>query len=247
MIVARSGYGNSSGELRSGTLRIALLEDDEAQAELMQNWLKDAQHDCHHFATGQKFLQALQRESFDLAILDWGLPDIPGDQVLSSLRDKHGGQIPVLFITSRGQEEDIVHALQHGADDYMSKPVKRAETLARIAALGRRSQPFNDEQPLEFEPFIVDPSTNTLSKDGTAIELTQKEFELAYFLFRNVGRLVSRGHILESVWGTKPDLNTRTVDTHVSRLRSKLGLTPQTGWRLGAVYQHGYRLERIQT
>jgi DNA-binding response OmpR family regulator len=80
---------------------------------------------------------------------------------------------------------------------------------------------------------------------GQAVELTQKDFDLAVFLFRNVGNLVSRGHILESVWGRSPDLNTRTVDTHVSRLRAKLGLVPENGWRLTAVYQHGYRLETV--
>jgi DNA-binding response OmpR family regulator len=80
---------------------------------------------------------------------------------------------------------------------------------------------------------------------GRAVDLTQKDFDLAVFLFRNVGNLVSRGHILESVWGRSPDLNTRTVDTHVSRLRSKLGLVPEHGWRLTAVYQHGYRLEAV--
>lgn len=82
-------------------------------------------------------------------------------------------------------------------------------------------------------------------RNGEAIELTQKDFDLATFLFRNVGNLVSRGHILETVWGRSPDLNTRTVDTHVSRLRTKLGLLPENGWRLSAIYQHGYRLEHL--
>jgi DNA-binding response OmpR family regulator len=84
-----------------------------------------------------------------------------------------------------------------------------------------------------------------VTRHGAEVDLTQKDFDLAVFLFRNVGNLVSRGHILESVWGRTSDLNTRTVDTHVSRLRSKLGLVPENGWKLSAVYQHGYRLEQV--
>jgi DNA-binding response OmpR family regulator len=85
-----------------------------------------------------------------------------------------------------------------------------------------------------------------IARNGAGVDLTQKDFDLAVFLFRNVGNLVSRGHILESVWGRNPDLNTRTVDTHISRLRGKLGLVPERGWRLTAIYQHGYRLEQVE-
>ncbi len=229
-------------------MRIALLEDDPAQAELIESWLQAAKHDCYHFDTGTRFLHAVQRDSFDLAVLDWGLPDMAGDEVLIELRQRLDWHIPVLFITSRDQEQDVVHALEQGADGYMAKPVKRLETLARISALERRSQPSASKDGLiSAPPFELDPKQRRLTRNGESIDLTQKEFELALFLFRNVGRLVSRGHILERVWGTRPDLNTRTVDTHVSRLRSKLALNPADGWRLGAVYQHGYRLERLET
>ena len=93
--------------------------------------------------------------------------------------------------------------------------------------------------------FDVDVDRRVVTRHGAEMDLTQKDFDLAVFLFRNVGNLVSRGHILESVWGRTSDLNTRTVDTHVSRLRSKLGLVPENGWKLTAVYQHGYRLEQV--
>ena len=93
--------------------------------------------------------------------------------------------------------------------------------------------------------FEIDPDRRLVTRHGETIELTQKDFDLATFLFRNVGNLVSRGHILETVWGRSPELNTRTVDTHVSRLRTKLGLLPENGWRLSAIYQHGYRLEQL--
>lgn len=236
----------AESDLEFRPLRIALVEDDPAQAELLQTWLAKASHDCHYFSTGQGFLHAVRQDSFDLAILDWGLPDIPGDEVLLSLRENLDWRMPVLFITSRDQEEDVVYALEHGADDYMAKPVKQAETLARVGALGRRasSQP-SSESVLVCDPYRLDGARREVVRDGVPVELTQKELELTLFLFRNAGRLLSRGHILESVWGTRPDLNTRTVDTHISRIRGKLGISPEVGWRLSAIYQHGYRLERV--
>ncbi|MEM7250135.1 MAG: response regulator transcription factor [Pseudomonadota bacterium] len=228
-------------------MRIALLEDDPAQAELMSSWLGNAGHDCHHFSTGGDFLKAVAHDSFDLAVLDWGLPDMPGDEVLAAVRDRLDWRIPVLFVTSRDEEQDVVRALELGADDYMSKPVRRGEALARVHALLRRSAPTDpNDHRQEFAPFAFDTKSHTATIDGTPVELTQREFELAVFLFKNAGRLVSRGHILETVWGTRPDLNTRTVDTHISRIRTKLGLTPSVGWRLSSVYQHGYRLEQIE-
>ena len=226
-------------------MRVALLEDDPAQTELIQGWLHDDGHDCHHFQTGAEFLRALQHESFDIAILDWGLPDTTGIEVLSSLREHRDWSIPVLFVTARDREEDVVEALSRGADDYLSKPVSRAETLARVAALGRRGRTLPTRMTMEEPPFVFDLKAGTVTRNAEPVALTQKEFELAVFLFKNVSRLVSRGHILEQVWGTRADLNTRTVDTHVSKLRGKLGLNPEAGWRLRSVYQHGYRLERV--
>jgi len=153
---------------------------------------------------------------------------------------------PNPFATARDEERDIVAALKAGADDYLVKPLRKEELLARISALARRSggrtTPRAAFQVGEFE---IDPDRRLIMRDGGPIELTQKDFDLATFLFRNVGNLVSRGHILETVWGRSPELNTRTVDTHVSRLRTKLGLLPENGWRLSAIYQHGYRLEQL--
>ncbi len=228
-------------------MRIALLEDDPAQSKLMRKWLEEAGHNCSHFGTGQEFLRAISRDTYDLALLDWELPDMHGDEVLPALRAKLDWSIPVLCITVRDQEEDVVGALRLGADDYMSKPVSRAEMFARIDALLRRTQPAKNDAPvLDFSPYLIDPSCKNLTCNGRQIPLAQKEFELALFLFINAGRLLSRKYILESVWGTRGDLNTRTVDTHVSRIRAKLGLTPDTGWRLRAIYRHGYRLERVR-
>ncbi|MCP4285246.1 MAG: response regulator transcription factor, partial [Gammaproteobacteria bacterium] len=188
----------------------------------------------------------IRRESYDLLILDWELPESSGIEVLHSVRAQSDWRVPVLFMTNRDSESDIVKALAEGADDYMTKPVSRGITLARINALGRRSQPEReDEQVLEYGSYQLNKPVKRITRNGEPIEVTEKEYQLAAMLFSNIGRLLSRNHILETVWGVGPGLATRTVDTHISRLRRKLALQPENGWRLKAVYQHGYRLERI--
>lgn len=211
----------------------------------MQVWLEAAGHVCVHFARGEKFLRAVSSDSFDLLVLDWLLPDINGDEVLGHVRERLDWRIPVIFITVRDSEQDIVYALERGADDYMIKPVKSLEMLARITALGRRAGVQSaQDKVFDVGDYSVDTVRRAITRAGEAFELTHKEFDLAAFLLKNVGRLISRKHIMESVWGQRADLNTRTVDTHMSRIRNKLGLSPEQGWRLSAVYQHGYRLER---
>ena len=226
-------------------MRIALLEDDEQQAGLMELWLHSAAHTCQTYPTGKAFIKGVSHDSFDLLILDWNLPDMTGDEVLAWVRQRVDWPVPVMFVTARDSEEDIVHALEKGADDYMIKPVKRMELLARITALSRRLQSAPDKDRIEIGNLVLDMMNRAITCSGQAVELTGKEFELAHFLIKNTGRILSRGHILESVWGRAADLNTRTVDTHISRIRKKLDLNTERGWRLSAVYQHGYRLERL--
>ncbi len=228
------------------SIRIALLEDDTSQSDLVRLWLTAAGHKCHVFSRGQDFMRALQRETFDLLMIDWMIPDITGIEVLNWMTANLATPTPVLFVTARDSEEDIVMALNAGADDYLVKPLRKLELLARIAALARRGRPGAKQDSLTIGEFSIDPARHTITRHGDAVELTQKDFDLAVFLFRNRGKLLSRGHILESVWGRSANVNTRTVDTHVSRLRGKLGLTPENGWKLSAVYQHGYRLEHLR-
>ena len=228
-------------------MRIAVLEDDPTQATIMQSWLVEAGHECLLFETGQQLIRELTRDSFDLIVLDWMLPDTDGLHVLRWIRQHIDWPIPVLFVTGKDTEADIVTALDQGADDYMAKPVKRLEMLARLKAVSRRAQTVEENaQLLEFDRYSINLNTRMVYLDNNPIELTQKEFDLVLFLFRSAGRVLSRAHILESVWGRNPGLNTRTVDTHISRIRSKLELKSDHGWHLKAVYQHGYRLEQSQ-
>lgn len=224
-------------------MRIAIVEDDTSQRELLAAWLGAAGHRCHGFASAARFRAVAHRDSHDLVILDWNLPDGSGLEVIRWLRSDLGREVPVLFATVRGDERDLVEALEAGADDYLTKPLRERETLARVTALARRAQARASDDVLEAAPFAFDVAHGQARCEGRVIALTHREFRLALFLFRNRGRLLSRAHILESVWGRPGDLTTRTVDTHVSRLRGKLGLGGELGWRLVSVYQLGYRLE----
>ncbi len=243
-------------------MRIGLLEDDSSQIELISLWANEAGDQLQSYTTGKSFREAMSRENFDLLVLDWHLPDTTGIEELDWLRGVKASNTPVIFITSRDSEESVVEALDHGADDYMVKPVKKEVTLARIKALQRRNilgklasdslntAPSEPSQPTGidvFDPYEINNDEHTISVNGEVVKLTNKEFELATCLFHNAGCLISRDHLLEHIWGTRADLNTRTVDTHISRIRSKLGINPAAGWQLSSIYQRGYRLSRIST
>ncbi len=229
-------------------MRVAIVEDDPDQAALLRLWLStDGDYDCHLFDDGVKAIKAFQKDSYDLILLDWYMPEMNGLEVLAWIRKNLDWRVPVIFVTQRDDEESLVFALENGADDYVSKPIKSLELKARIRALLRRSygDKVDENKLLQFGSFCFDIQRKQLFMGQEAITLTQKEFELGLFLFRNAGRLMSRAHLLESVWGHSAELNTRTLDTHISRLRKKMHLGEAVGWRLTSVYHHGYRLETI--
>ncbi len=228
-------------------MRIAILEDDKDQADLLKLWLEEKDHQCSVFSDGNAFIRAYSRDSYDVVLLDWMVPHLSGIDVLKHLRNHLDPQVPVVFITQRDTEEDIVEALSAGADDFIAKPIRQMETMARIGAIARRVG-YGDENTAEnydFAPYSIDTKTRQVRYQGELIDMTQKEYELTLFLFKNLGRVISRGHLLEMVWGTSSQINTRTVDTHISRLRTKLQLDEQDDWKLTSVYRHGYRLENV--
>jgi DNA-binding response OmpR family regulator len=227
-------------------MRVAIVEDDPSQAELLTHWLELAGHRCHHFDRGEALIRALDQESFDILVLDWNLPDISGVDVLKRIRASRQSGLPILFVTARNREDDVVMALRQGADDYMVKPVRRLELIARLEAIARRGKHRAEQQEiLELDVYRVDCQTRTVMREDRVVELTAKDFDLSVLFLRNIGRLLSRGHIRETVWGPNAVVTSRTLDTHVSRIRNKLGLTPENGWRLAAVYRYGYRLEQL--
>ena len=226
-------------------MKVALLEDDFNLADQLISAISK-KFDCTHYPTGKDFLFGVTHNSFDLLIMDWQLPDIDGLDALRQVRQQINWPIPVLFLTQRDDEEDIITALNTGADDYMVKPARPGELIARMNALLRRKgeEPRTEEESTHG-PFIINHKKRSITLNGDSLSLTDKDFELTSFLFENKGRLLSRKYLLERVWGVQSDINTRTVDTHMSRLRRKLGIKPENGFRIKTIYQHGYRLEEI--
>jgi DNA-binding response OmpR family regulator len=224
-------------------LRILYLEDEPVQAELARRWLESEGHFVQAHARGGDAIKAVERDSFDVAILDWMVPDISGEEVLRWIRRRRP-DMPVLFATSQDDEKEIVHILELGADDYLVKPLRRAEFVTRVKALGRRLRaPAEARGVLELPPYRIDPVGRTVHKGGREIKMTPRMADLAMLLFSKRGELVSRAEIYQQVWGHLEQQETRTVDTHVSRLRSALELDGTQGWKLVSIYQHGYRME----
>jgi len=202
------------------------------------------------FTNGNELTAELRHESFDLLLLDWNTPGMDGNQVLQWVRgQQHLQSLPVLFVTAEDNEANVVAALTNGADDYLIKPARCGELLARIGVAVRRSNfAAQVEQPtLNYADWHFETHDKRVSFQSQEILLSTKEFDLAYFLFANMGRLLSRGHLLECVWGMSVNVPTRTVDTHISKVRTQCRLFPENGLRLVSVYGYGYRLEATQT
>jgi DNA-binding response OmpR family regulator len=227
-------------------MRVAIAEADASQARLLNHYLRRGGHHGHHFDCGGAMIHALNRNSFDALVLDWNLRDISGLEVLRRIRGSEQPSVPILVSGARGGEEDVVSALRQGADDYMIKPVRCLEFIARLETIARRDK-RRAEQPevLKLDVYHVDCASHTLMRDGHPVDLTAKDFDLSVLFLRNVGQLLSRGHICERVWGRSEAVTWRTLDTHVSRVRHKLRFLPENGWRLVAKYGYGYRLQQL--
>lgn len=228
-------------------MRIASLEDDLSQARHIQQVLTSAGYTCQSYQRGRDLLAALRSESFDLILLDWQVPDLTGEEVLRQIRGTLGSQVPVIFLTSRTLETDLVRGLRAGADDYIGKPLRAAELLARVGALLRRMQAsLPTPGPFSVASYRIDPVSRSISLHDQTVTLAPKEFELAQLFFRNPGRLLSRDVLAESVWNREIPATSRTLDTHLSNIRQKLKLHPENGVRLVSSYALGYRLELIE-
>jgi DNA-binding response OmpR family regulator len=226
-------------------MKIALLEDDILFAETVMEWLSEAGHEAVHFKTGLDFIRKYPNDNFDLCLFDWMLPDMQGPDVMASIKMRAKKLPPIIFLTGRSEEADIVRVIDAGADDYLVKPASKPLLISRMNAVLRRagSSTFNDISH-EFGNLKFDIKQRSVLVDGDEAKLTDKEFDLALYFIRNEGALLSRTHLMHVVWGASSDIETRKVDVHVSHLRTKLKLTPENGWKLTSIYQQGYRLER---
>ncbi|OUS05954.1 DNA-binding response regulator [Gammaproteobacteria bacterium 42_54_T18] len=228
-------------------MRIGYLEDDVQQASTLKQWMIEQGYQCVHFERAFELIQGVRKGQFDLLVLDWELPDISGIDTLVTIRTQINENIPVLFCTQRDAEDDIIMALEKGADDYVVKPVRKGELSARLSALARRAGVGAAVTDVIVQaPYRLDLKSKKAFNQEVPITLTEKDFDLAACLFSNCGRVLSRTYLLETVWGLSADINTRTVDVHISRIRKAFAIGAEAGYRIKTVYQHGYRLERIE-
>ncbi|EER60924.1 two component transcriptional regulator, winged helix family [Acidovorax delafieldii 2AN] len=229
-------------------MRIAALDDDALQLDLIKQATLAMGHTCHTHLHGADLLREMRRETFDLLIVDWHLPDMTGPDVVRWVRKNVGAQLPILFVTHRQEERDIIEGLGSGADDFMVKPVRIGELSARVAALLRRAYPASaGGEIVEFGRYRFLSETRSIEIDGVPVELKNREYDLALFLFQNMGRLLSRDHLKEIILGQVADVMSRSLDTHISRLRTLLDLRPSNGFIVSAVYGVGYRFEALET
>ena len=225
-------------------MRCAVLDDDKAQTELVAKLLADAGHNCEVFHQGRTLINRLRQDTFDLLIIDWNMPGMSGIEVLETVRQSQHSNLPILMITSRADDEDVVKGLAAGADDYIVKPLNSVIFMARVDAVLRRAQLNRPQKTAaSWGAYSFDVPTETVTVHGEAVKLTAKELALAMMLFENMSRPLSRSYLLESIWGQSPEAETRTLDAHVSRIRSKLNLRAENGFRVLPVYSYGYRLE----
>lgn len=225
-------------------MNFAVVEDSRSQAEVLKALLKSEGHLAEVFPDGASCIEALKTRGFDCFIIDWNLPDMEGSEVLKHVREQCGWDVPVVFCTARTDEEAAADILRAGADDYVPKPIRYMEFMARIHALLRRRKPRVSS--LNIGGIEIDLDGRRIRLAGVDVELTQREFELAVILLQNIGRVLSRDELLSTVWARDTGVDTRTVDTHASRLRKKLGLAGESGLMLSSVYGQGYRLDTVQ-
>lgn len=228
-------------------MRIAIADDEGDVVNFLTQIVEDMGHVASTFADGAALSQALVRETYDLVIMDWTMPKKDGFTTLGWMQTSLQEKPPVIMLTNRTAKRDISDALNAGADDYITKPEDPTVISARINALIRRSAGSGAfEAKAVYGKYEFDRIDQTVAIDDKVIAMTAKEFELADLFFRNRDRTLSRNYIMETIWRTTAALATRTLDMHISRVRAKLDLRPENGFRIFTVFGYGYRLESIE-
>jgi two-component system response regulator RegX3 len=223
--------------------RVLVVEDEESFSDALSYMLRREGFDAVVSATGPDALEEFDRGGADVVLLDLMLPGLPGTEVCRALRARSG--VPIIMLTAKDAEIDKVVGLELGADDYVTKPYSARELVARIRAVLRRqgdAEP-SSEGVLEAGPVRMDVERHTVSVDGASVALPLKEFDLLELLLRNAGRVLTRGQLIDRVWGSDYVGDTKTLDVHVKRLRAKLEPDPATPKYLLTVRGLGYKLE----
>jgi len=220
--------------------RILVVDDEPDLLELVRVNLDQAGLRVETAESGREALELLHRAPPDLLILDLMLPDVSGTEICRRVRsDPDLSQLPIIMLTAKAEEVDRVVGLELGADDYVTKPFSPRELLLRVRAVLRRKQPqWASEEALEHDTLRLDPQRHRCFVDGAEIDLTAKEFSLLHVLMARRGRVLTRDQLLDQVWGSDIAVTSRTVDTHLKRLREKLGTA---GGLIETVRGVGYR------
>lgn len=222
--------------------RVLVVEDEESYSDALSYMLRREGYEVAIAATGPEALSEFERNGADVVLLDLMLPGIPGTEVCRQIRLT--SNVPVIMVSAKDEEVDKVVGLELGADDYVTKPYSPRELVARIRAVLRRGQDV-DLVPatLEAGPIRMDVERHVVTIDGHEQRLPLKEFELLEMFLRNPGRVLTRGQLIDRVWGSDYVGDTKTLDVHVKRLRSKLEPEPSTPRYLITVRGLGYKLE----
>jgi two-component system, OmpR family, response regulator RegX3 len=223
--------------------RILVVEDELGLREPLEYLLRREGYDVCGVDNGQAAVDFHASQPADLILLDLMLPGMPGTDVCQEIRRR--SQVPIIMLTAKDSEVDIVVGLELGADDYVTKPYSSRELLARIRAVLRRKAPNSEtgEAIIEYHGIVVDSDRHQVTKDGAPVALPLKEFELLELLMLNAGRVLTRGQIIDRVWGADYFGDTKTLDVHIKRLRSKVEPDPSEPTRIVTVRGLGYRFE----
>lgn len=225
-------------------MRIAIADDDPELLDQLHTALSDTEHQCERFRSGDQLITSLKRETYDVVLVDWNMPGETGLNVIQWANEMLEKPPAFILITSRSDKSDVVRGLEAGAVDYVVKPESKEVILARIEAANRRLRPPEADRFTRFGDYEIDRLLKTISWKDDPVKLTNKEVELATLFFDNLNRPLSRAYIFGQVWGGVPDVESRTLDLHVSRVRSKLQLRPQHGFAIQTVFGFGYRMDR---
>ena len=223
--------------------RILIVEDEPSLSDPLAFLLGREGYETAIAADGPAALAEFDRAGADLVLLDLMLPGLPGTEVCRELRTC--SSVPIIMLTAKDSEVDIVVGLELGADDYVTKPYSTRELLARIRAVLRRrvETEDDDEAVLEAGSVRMDVERHTVSVDGVTVPMPLKEFELLELLLRNAGRVLTRGQLIDRVWGVDYFGDTKTLDVHIKRIRSKIEKEPSEPVMLVTVRGLGYRFE----
>lgn len=219
---------------------IAVLASAPEEATQLCQALSNADYICHPFDCTATLLEQLSAQNWDMLVAVLSGVDMRVRDFKNALKPA----APILLVAGVSDEKALIRALRDGADDYLLKPVRRTELVMRTQVLLQRAFPDHPTlTALQFGPYSFEPHVARVTAHGKVLTLTRKEFELALLFFRHLGRPLSRAYILDVLWPGESEVPSRTLDTHVSRVRTKLELGAQTGYRLAPVYSYGYCLE----